>query len=229
MKQLMAKSKPLTSGTVIMAESQTAGRGQYQNGWHSQAGKNLTFSLLLSPPAISPNNIFCLNMAISVAINDVLRVILGDKTSIKWPNDLYYADKKLGGILIENSFAGNKLNYSVIGVGLNVNQEEFPETLPNPTSLRQLLKKEFDIKEVLSQICGSIEIYYNKLVAGETEIIKQQYLQQLYGFGKALNFKAGDAVFTGIICGINQSGQLGVQTLNKIDYYDLKQIRFLHN
>ncbi|HZX59878.1 MAG TPA: biotin--[acetyl-CoA-carboxylase] ligase, partial [Mucilaginibacter sp.] len=122
----MSNSKPLPDGTVIMADDQHAGRGQQNNRWHSEPGKNLTFSLLLRPSFLSVTRQFDLTRAVSMGIIEALRPFLGEKLKIKWPNDIYYEDRKMGGILIENTLQSNQIKNSVIGIGLNINQEAFP-------------------------------------------------------------------------------------------------------
>ena len=175
LKNIVSNSKPLMEGTVIMAEHQTAGKGQQQNGWHSEAGKNLIFSLLLFPQFLLPDSSFNLLTAISLGVIKPLQKVLGKDCRIKWPNDIYYGQKKLGGILIENALAGQTIKHAVIGIGININQEKFPAHLPNPVSLLQILQKKSDIKEVLLQICAGIEFYYLKLKAGKSAEIKQEY------------------------------------------------------
>lgn len=229
MKELMAKSTPLPEGTVIMAESQTAGKGQQQNVWHSEAGKNLLFSMLLLPRFLQPNNSFGLVAAVSLGVIKPLQKILGKNVCIKWPNDIYYGQKKLGGVLIENVLAGQTIKSSIIGIGLNINQEVFPDYLPNPISLQQILQKKSAIKEVLLQICASIEVYYLKLKVGESAEIKQEYLDNLYGFGQQLAFQTNDTIFTGEIFAVNHFGLLGIKKQNETIFFDLKQVKFIFN
>ncbi|MEX8546866.1 MAG: biotin--[acetyl-CoA-carboxylase] ligase [Mucilaginibacter sp.] len=229
LKQLVANSKPVPEGTVIMAEYQTAGKGQQQNGWHSEAGKNLTFSLLLYPQFLSPQNTFDLAAAMSLGVIKPLREILGDEVRLKWPNDIYYKQQKLGGMLIENTITGNAIKSAVVGIGININQESFPAHLPNPVSVKQILSENYAIKEVLLQICAGIEFYYLKLKAGKSEEIKQEYLNNLYGFGRELEFQTNNEIFKGEICAVNPSGLLGVKKENETVFFDLKQIKFIFN
>jgi BirA family biotin operon repressor/biotin-[acetyl-CoA-carboxylase] ligase len=226
-KQLVANSTPLPEGTVIMAEYQTAGKGQQQNGWYSEAGKNLTFSLVLFPLFLSLDNSFSLIEAVSLGVIKPLQKILGDQVRIKWPNDIYYGQKKLGGILIENVLSGQTIRRSVIGIGINVNQENFPARLPNPVSIIQVIQQKSNLKEVLAQICGGIEHYYLALKAGKFAKIKQEYLDNLYGFEKPHYFKANDEVFKGEIFTVNHQGLLGVKKERETVFFDLKQIKFI--
>lgn len=229
LKQLVANSTPLPEGTVIMAEHQTAGKGQQQNGWYSEPGKNLLFSLLLFPRFLSPQNSFGLLVAVSLGVIRSLQKILGKQVCIKWPNDIYYGQKKLGGILIENSLHGQEIKHAVIGIGINVNQEDFPDYLPNPISVQQILHRKSVLKEVLLQICAEIEFYYLKLKSGKFAEIKQEYLENLYGFGKELLFKTNEEVFKGEIFTVNHSGLLGVKKEKETVFFDLKQIKFIFN
>ncbi len=229
LKELLAKSTPLPEGTVIMAEYQTAGKGQQQSGWHSEPEKNLIFSLLLFPNFLFADNSFFLLCAISLGVIKPLKKILGDQVRIKWPNDIYYGQKKLGGILIENLLAKRSIRHSVVGIGININQDIFPDYLPNPISMQQILNKNSVIKEVLSQICVGIEIEYLKLKAGHFEEIKQEYLQNLYGLGQELHFKTNEEIFTGVISTVNHLGLLGIQRENKTQFFDLKEIKFIFN
>src|SRR6476659_5800909 len=124
LKNLLSNSKPLIEGTVIMAEYQTAGRGQKGNVWKSEKGANLTFSILLRPSFFNVNQQFQFNKAVSLGISDVLIEILGKEAKIKWPNDVYFNNQKLGGILIENTIKGNFLKESIVGIGLNANKNQ---------------------------------------------------------------------------------------------------------
>ncbi len=155
LKNLSSNSKPLPEGTVIMAESQFAGRGQQQNRWHTEPGKNLTFSILLNPVFLAATNQFDLTRVVSLGVFDALKPLLGENLKIKWPNDIYYDDKKLGGILIESVLQGSQLKQAIIGIGLNVNQQVFPEWVPNPTSVKQILQQDYDLTLLLSQICNN--------------------------------------------------------------------------
>jgi BirA family biotin operon repressor/biotin-[acetyl-CoA-carboxylase] ligase len=228
LKQALANSTPLPEGTVIMAESQYAGRGQQQNRWHSEPGKNLTFSILLKPSFLPLNQQFDLNIVVSVGIIKALERILGPQAKIKWPNDIYYNDHKLGGVLIENIVQGGQIKNSIIGIGLNVNQEFFPDWVPNPTSVKQILHKDYDLKALLAEICGCIEAAYLALRAGNIEQLKAYYLQKLYWFNQQHQFKADDVTFNGTIELVTQSGQLGVNTDGQTRLYSFKEIEFLN-
>ena len=148
----------LPSGTVIHTPKQTAGRGQRGNSWESEEGKNLAFSLLLKNPDIAPNRQFFISEATSLAIIDCLNAITPG-FCIKWPNDIYHADSKVAGILIEHSLTTKAISQTIIGVGLNVNQVSWLSDAPNPISLKQITGNDTDLTQLLHDICTRIEQY----------------------------------------------------------------------
>jgi BirA family biotin operon repressor/biotin-[acetyl-CoA-carboxylase] ligase len=228
LKNLVSNSKPVPEGTVIMAEEQYAGRGQQQNGWHAEPGKNLTFSLLLNPVFLAVSSQFDLNRAISLGVHNALKTILGSQLKIKWPNDIYYADKKLGGILIENVIQGSKLKHAIAGIGININQAEFPPHLPNPTSVKQILHRDYDLRAILAEICSHIEAQYLNLKAGRQDTLRREYVNELYWLNERHNFKSNNSVFEGIIKDVTPTGLLVVQKGEEEVIFDLKEIEFLN-
>ncbi len=229
LKELLSNSKPLPEGTVIMAENQYAGRGQQQNGWHTEPGKNLTFSILLKPHFLSITNQFDLIRAVSLGVFDALEPLLGEKLKIKWPNDIYCENYKLGGMLIENIVQGSQIKNSVIGIGLNINQESFPVTLPNARSLKQILHADYDLITLLSEICRNIEAWYLNLKAGNVAFVRKTYLSRLYWLNESKSFKTGNITFDGTIRGVRDNGLLVVQNNNNEELeFSLKEIEFVH-
>ncbi|HTH82390.1 MAG TPA: biotin--[acetyl-CoA-carboxylase] ligase [Mucilaginibacter sp.] len=228
LKNLLSNSKPVPEGTVIMAETQFAGRGQQQNKWHSEPGKNLTFSILLNPTFLSVANQFDLTRAMSLGVFDALQPHLGNELKIKWPNDIYYGDKKLGGMLIENILQGEKIKNAIIGIGLNINQEIFPADAANATSVKQILQRDYDLRVLLSEICGHIEAYYLHLKAGKIDFVRKQYLNRLYWFNQSRRFKAAGTEFNGTITAVKDNGLLLVKSNNEEKTYNLKEIEFLN-
>ncbi|MGF7078559.1 biotin--[acetyl-CoA-carboxylase] ligase [Mucilaginibacter sp. UYCu711] len=228
LKTLLSNSKPVPEGTVIMAESQFAGRGQQNNQWHAEPGKNLTFSVLLKPSFLAVTDQFDLTRAISLAVYDTLCPILGNQLKIKWPNDIYYGDKKLGGMLIENLLQGAVIKSAIIGIGININQENFPEGATNATSVKQILQKDYDIRDILADICNHIEAYYLALKAGKIDFVRNGYLSRLYWFNQRKRFRAGGEIFEGTITGVKQNGLLVVNKGGEETTYNLKEIEFLN-
>ena len=157
---------------VVVAEYQTAGRGQGSNSWESERGKNLLFSMLYHPCLIPANRQFSISMAISLAIADALGEQIGD-VSIKWPNDIYWRNGKICGILIENRLSGSSIKDSIIGVGINVNQQQFHSDAPNPVSLWQIHGYETDRELLLNNILDRFSEYIGQNV-------KERYMGMLY-------------------------------------------------
>ena len=228
LKNELSKSTPLSEGTVILADEQFAGRGQINNTWVSDPGKNLTFSLLLLPKFLNPENQFLLNKTISIGINDALTQIIGGNVKIKWPNDIYFNDDKLGGILIENILRGSIISNSVIGIGLNANQTHFPTDIKNVTSLKQILHRDYDLTELLAELCGSIEYRYLQLRAGRLEAINRDYLNSLYKLNQAHKFKIDTEEIEGEITGIDKNGLLEILINGEIRKYNFKEVTFIH-
>ncbi|MCQ6961373.1 biotin--[acetyl-CoA-carboxylase] ligase [Mucilaginibacter aquariorum] len=228
LKNILSNSKPVPDGTVIMAETQYAGRGQRDNTWHAEPGKNLTFSLLLKPGFLSAQQQFDLTRAVSLGVYDALYPLLRDSLKIKWPNDIYYGDKKLGGMLIENILQGSQIKNAIIGIGLNVNQENFPDNAANATSIKKILQRDYELKNILAEICNHIEAYYLHLKAGRFEYVRNIYLSRLYWLNEQRQFKSNGQVFEGVIKNVEDNGLLVIDQNGGEQAYNLKEIEFLN-
>ncbi len=228
LKNLLSNSAPLPEGTVIMADDQFAGRGQQQNNWHAEPGKNLTISILLFPTFLSLNKQFLLNIVISVAINKALTEFIPKGMSVKWPNDIYYKNQKLGGILIENTIVGSLIKTAVVGIGINVNQEIFVEGLSNrAVSMIQILQEDVNLVKLLHAICSQIEKQYLQLKAGHYTKLTEVYVDCLYKIGELSKFRKNGVEFAGIIKGVEENGQLIVETEGNLSRFNFKEIEFL--
>ena len=229
LKKLASNSEPLPEGTVIMADHQYAGRGMQGNVWLAEPGKSLTFSLLLRPTFLPADQQFELNMLVSVAVNNVLSKYLSNHLSIKWPNDVYVGDQKIGGVLIENVIAGSKLKQSIIGIGLNVNQASFGEELAGrPVSLSQILQQNVNLMVLLSEICAQIEQLYLKLKSGKSTNLREIYVTNLYRLHKMATYSENGRIFEGVIEGINKTGQLRIKPLNEdVLEFGFKEVVFI--
>lgn len=174
----------LPSGTVVYTHRQTAGRGQKGNSWEAEPGKNLTFSMLLKQPGVAAAKQFCLSEAVSLAIADAIeaRIGSGGEVAVKWPNDIYWRNRKLCGILLELSLKGSGIDYMVAGVGLNVNQEQFVSDAPNPVSLKQITGSDTDLDALLRDVCSRIEQLCAQCAKGHdaVEALHRRYLGKLY-------------------------------------------------
>jgi BirA family biotin operon repressor/biotin-[acetyl-CoA-carboxylase] ligase len=224
----LLKERP-AEGTVIIADSQTAGRGMDGTVWESAPGMNLTFSVVLYPDFLAPETQFYLNKAISLGLADAIHEILPGKDDIriKWPNDIYVGDKKLAGTLIQNGIKGSHFDYAVIGIGLNVNQVGFPASVTNPVSLNKVTGKEFNLEVVFRIIVNHLNLRYDQLKQGSTQAIDTDYLHRLYRFQQLSDFIFKGKPISGKITGVNRYGQLVIEVSGeKIIECDLKEIIF---
>ena len=228
LKNLLSNSEPLPEGTVIMADNQFAGRGQQDSIWKVEPGKNLTFSILLKPFFLPLDKQFLLNMAVSIAINNALTSILGEKTFIKWPNDIYFRNQKLGGVLIENTIVGSVIKNAIIGIGINVNQQHFEEELTSKaTSVFQILQKDVNLMGLLAEICKGLESLYLQLRAGKHNILKENYVDRLYQLNTPASYQKDDGVFEGIIKGVSDAGLLQIDKQGERLQFNFKELTFL--
>lgn len=215
-------------GTVVWAHAQLAGRGQRGNTWEAQPGQNLTFSLLLRPTFIPASQQFLLNMAVSLAVHHALMPFIGDSLAIKWPNDVFVGQRKLGGILIESSLKGQHLEQAIIGIGINVRQSTFEH--PQATSLALQCEHCPSPAEVLSNILHELERYYLQLRQGKRESMQASYQQLLLGFGEVRRFenKATGQIFHGKIQGVDEVGRLRIHTgQGQTLFFAFKEVVFL--
>jgi len=217
------------AGTVIITDNQTKGRGQRGNNWQATSGLNLTLSLIWLPSFISAADSFVLNMAVSLAVADTVSLFLPDAAvAVKWPNDIYADHLKICGILIENTLQGSHIRYSIVGIGLNVNQTEFDGI--TATSLRLVAGQPFSLPEVFNCLMCQLEKWYLKLQAQGSAVIRNSYLKMLYRLGEIASYTdlRGDIpmIFQGVIEDIDASGRLLIRTVTGVEAFDLKQIRF---
>ena len=208
----MAKNSALENFTVIIANEQTKGRGQQTNSWVSEPHKNLTTSVFVDDLDLEINNQKYLNFAVSLAIFDVLKSIKINKLSIKWPNDIMSANKKLCGILIENSIRNQKIHSSIIGIGLNVNQIIFPDFLNKASSLKMLTNINYNLDNLLLKLIDSLKLRIRLLKSEKYNVLQNDYLEVLYKKNTPTMFKDNkDVLFLGKIIGISSNGNLLIE------------------
>lgn len=224
------KSKP-AEGTVIRADRQSAGRGQFGSRWESDHGKNLTFSVILYPEWLEVSAQFQLSMAVALAVHDTIGSLYSGPlpVRIKWPNDLYIGDRKTGGILIQNSLSGITIQSSIIGIGLNINQLHFDPNVPNPTSLASASGQSFNLDHVMDHLFECLEHRYLQLKTGKAVFIRAAYEALLYRRGVSSNFMetATEQVFSGIIEGVTDAGQLRITTAQGERLFSVKEVRIV--
>ena len=213
LKELIAKGQ---EPDFIYAGYQTAGRGQTGNSWESEKGKNLICSILLPPN----KNLYFLNIAVSVAI---LR-LFDEPLTIKWPNDIYWKDKKLAGILLENAIIGNEVKYTIAGIGLNVNQTEFVSDAPNPVSLKQISGKEYAIDSLMLDLLEAVHTVLNE----PEEAVWSEYKAHLYRREGYWPFADQNGTFEAQIEDVLPSGEIVLRDKNgQLHTYGFKQIKYI--
>jgi BirA family biotin operon repressor/biotin-[acetyl-CoA-carboxylase] ligase len=201
----LANQQVLEEGTVLVCGEQTAGRGQKGNCWEAEPDKNLTFSLIFYPEFLAINDYFLLSKCVAMGVKTALDTRAGN-ISVKWPNDIYYRDKKIAGILIENEIAGNVITRSIVGIGVNINQEIFLSDAPNPVSLKQITGKETDVNVFLEEIIASVEFFYKQLQRGKTEQLNLLYQNALYGKEEFFLYKDKEGIFPARIESVANNG-----------------------
>ena len=223
---LLLSEKP-TDGTVIIAYQQTHGRGQDQNTWESEAKKNLTFSIILYPMFLNPAKQFRLIEVASLGITDFVKTLLpkDNIVKIKWPNDIYVGNKKLCGTLVQNSIVGPKLTECIIGIGLNINQEQFLSDAPNPVSLKQISGQNYDLQECLTNLCAAIDFRYLQLKNKQHSLLESDYLSLLYRYLEWHDYIIYENIIQARIIGISNFGQLRLEDHNgKIYECGMKEV-----
>lgn len=225
---LLDSEKP-REGTVVIADYQAAGRGADGNRWESAPGMNLTFSLILYPAFLLPETQFYLNKIISLGLSDLVSESLPKRNDIriKWPNDIYIGNKKVAGTLIQNGVKGSSFDFSVIGIGLNVNQEIFPEGANNPVSLKAITHSNFNLEDVFREAIAKLESRLNQLIKGELSTIDKDYLIRLYRYQQLARYIYKRKSIEAKITGVNRYGQLILEIPGeKIIECDLKEVKF---
>jgi BirA family biotin operon repressor/biotin-[acetyl-CoA-carboxylase] ligase len=208
LKELAGKEN-VDEGTVILADFQTAGKGRGQNIWLAEAGLNLTMSVLIRP-SLKAGDHFMLNEILSLAAVEMLYGY-GIEVKIKWPNDIYVENKKIAGILIENVLMGDEIVTSVLGIGVNVNQLQFPETLPNPVSIAKISGKSVGLSEVKEKLLMSLSTRYTALKRGNYISLHTEYCSFLYKKGETIRYKTGEKISEAILYSVAQTGELIIQ------------------
>ena len=221
--------------TLVTTEFQTAGRGAGTNTWESERGKNLLFSLVVYPQRLQANQMFALSEVTALAIRDALCSTspssfggVGGGFSIKWPNDIYHADKKIVGMLIENDLRGKWVRRSIIGVGVDVNQTHFLSDAPNPVSLAQILGKDVDRDQVLESILHQFNYYYGMMEREQFAELHSRYMQYLYRKNGLYSYADATGTFQARIIDVEPTGHLVLECQDgEQRRYDFKEVRFI--
>lgn len=227
LKQLL-KEGELAEGSIVIADYQSQGRGQMGNGWSSEKGQNLLFSLLIYPDKVQANEQFIISRVASLAVKNTLDRFTDD-IRVKWPNDIYWKDRKIAGMLIENDIMGKHIQNSIIGIGLNINQEQFANELPNPVSLKQITGSTHDRDYILDMFTREFFLLYREVQKGEIKPIEDEYMRDLYRVNEYHWYEDQNGRFQAMIHDVLPSGHLVVKTLGEGDMrkYAFKEIAFV--
>ena len=212
---------------VVTADYQTAGRGQKGTSWESEAGKNLLLGILLRPTFLHPQEQFYLSEICALALVETLNTY-SDGFTIKWPNDIYYADRKVSGMLLEHTLQGATLSQTIVGIGLNVNQRNFLSDAPNPVSLYQILGEEVCRKTLLKAFLQNFQTYYTRLEQHDFTAIHTSYHQHLYRRNEWAKFRDETGIFKGRIVDVEPTGRLVIEmpdgTLRKFAFKEVAYV-----
>ncbi len=226
LKQLCSEQQ-LPSFSALVAGKQTIGRGQTGNSWESEPYKNLTFSVVLYPENLPAKQNFIISRIFSLAVKATLDKYI-EHISIKWSNDIYYQDKKICGILIENEIMGDNISSSIIGIGININQEKFTGNAPNPISLCQITNNTHDLDEILNCVLHTAKEKYQQFLSGNIETIRKDYQNALYRKSGYYTYEDKNGHFQACIKEVKDNGILVLETLSgEIKNYLFKEVRFI--
>lgn len=217
---------PRREGTVVVAREQLAGRGQRGNSWEAAPGENLTYSYLLRPHMIAPHEQFVLSQAVSLAVTDVLSRYAGGFT-VKWPNDIYHNDNKIAGILIEHNLAGGAIVRTIVGIGLNVNQQSFVSDAPNPVSLCHVTGRYHPLDALLHELLDATACRYD-MCRNRRDVLHADYMDNLYRRDGVYPYRDSNGVFRARIEAVLPGGTLVlVDTAGKRREYAFKEVSFI--
>jgi len=223
----LCSEQNLQSFSALVAQKQTSGRGQSGTLWESEPYKNLTFSVVLFPENLPAKQSFIISRIFSLAVKETLAQYI-EHVSIKWSNDIYYKDKKICGMLIENRITGANISSSIIGIGLNVNQEKFISDAPNPVSLKQITNKTYNLDELLDSILTTAEEKYRQFLSGDIEKIRNEYQNALYRKSGYYTYEDKNGRFQARIKEVKDDGILVLETESReVRHYQFKEVCFI--
>ena len=221
----------IIDGTTIFAHEQLAGKGQRGQKWSSAPGENIAMSILLKPTPLTIPEQFKLSALVALSILKVFRKYAGEDTVIKWPNDLYWQDRKAGGVLIETIIRTDQHEpswpWAIIGIGININQTIFPDWLPNPVSLKQITGKDHDPIGIAKEICQTLSLQYSQLMNDGFDHLLEEYNQHLYRRNLLTRFKKENRVFEATILDVKANGKLRISYAIE-EEFNFGEIQLLH-
>lgn len=226
MKDFINKNPDAENMTIIYTGFQTAGRGQRGNTWESEKEKNLTFSVLIRPENLPANEQFLISEISSLSVRDFLSRHCSEIT-IKWPNDVYWKDRKICGMLIENNIDSTGLTYSISGIGININQEIFTGNAPNPVSLKNITGKTYNLQTMINEFAEILASWFEKL-SGDCAEIHREYLSSVFRKDKESLFRDKDGEYRGTIIDVEPHGRLVIRDdKGNIRKYGFKEVTYI--
>lgn len=217
--------------TVVWTDHQTAGRGCGTNSWESASGQNLLFSVLCHPENIPATQQFLLLETMALAVKDILDSLLpqGEEIKIKWPNDIYWRDNKLGGTLTECALNGQNMRWCIIGTGLNINQTTFTSQLPNPVSLAQITDRHFERSPLLHRICETFSFRLQQLEQSDSSELQKEYMSALYRRHGFHAYYDAQETFEAEIINVAPDGTLTLRDNKeqRLRHYKFKEVNFI--
>jgi BirA family biotin operon repressor/biotin-[acetyl-CoA-carboxylase] ligase len=212
-------------GTLVITQHQTRGRGQRGNTWDAAPGKNLTFSVVLKPTFLAVKDQFFLNIISSLAVLDYLKIKIPKEVKVKWPNDVMADNRKICGILIENQLQGSAFTNVVVGIGVNINQQQF--AVNTATSLSLITGQQYDLQGELEVLLQALEVRYLQLREQKFSLLREAYTAAMFWLQENRTFSSGHETFDGRITGIDESGKLIVQASDSVRSFAIKEVSFV--
>ena len=219
----------LEEGTVITAFEQYAGRGQKNTRWESNPGENITMSTVIYPAFVNAAEMFCISEFVSLAIHEFLTEEVGECVHIKWPNDILVDSRKICGILIENALRGNSLSHSIIGIGLNLNQNDFNQYKPEAVSLSALTGKIYDRTNCIEKLSKKLDKYYALLKSGKQDLLHELYLNKLFRYKEKHPYEVRGAIIHACLEDVKKDGRLVLKNGSNTElFFDVKEVKFIY-
>lgn len=214
-------------GAAVFAHHQTKGKGQRNRQWQDEGGKNIALSLILQPPGLALSQTFLLSAATAVGVHHFFSHYAGSETSVKWPNDLYWRDRKAGGILIENIVQGSDWKAAIVGIGININQTEFDDLGKKAVSLKQITGQEHKPVLLAIELCGYLSDAYTLLHRLPSDVM-ERYQKHLYKLNETVRLKQGSRVFDAVVKGVTALGELIVEHGTE-ERFDVGEVEWIMN
>jgi len=214
-------------GDAYFAAEQTAGKGQFNRQWFSPKGENIILSIVLDTSTFTLDQQFILNMIAALSAQQLFNKYSAENSKIKWPNDIYWRDRKAAGILIENTIRGTKWQYAVVGFGININQTAFPGQLKNPVSLKQVTGKTYDVTELARELCSILDKEMQQLSGHKEHFILEKYNTELYKLEQIIQLKKESTILSGRVKGVDRLGKLIIES-NGEHVFETGAVEWLH-